>query len=409
MINRMNLFVFAGLIGLMTVASTGCFEDPDGNPPPLDLPSLSISDLTVTEGDEDFTASFEVTLTGNNTTNVVITAASVSKTADVEVDFKLLTSGKLIFAPGETTKTLEVTIIGDELVEGREEFEVVLYNPLNATVSKNIGLAIIEDDDVDDGQISIPSSGYTTPLSYPGFHLVWNDEFDGAALNTDDWNYEIGDGCPGNCGWGNEELQYYRQENLRMVEGHLVIEARRQNFGGKQYTSSRITTQDKQEFKFGRVDIRAALPQGQGLWPALWMLGANFSDIGWPACGEMDIMELVGHIPNRVHSTVHFGADLSQHDFVGSSVTLPGGAKFADEFHVFSMNWTQNQVQFLMDNQIVLTINPASLNGQPYPFNDPFFFVFNVAVGGEWPGDPDGTTPFPQRMIVDYVRVFQLN
>lgn len=405
----MNRLILIFALGLLMTATPGCYEDKDGNPPPLDLPVLSIADLTVEEGDEDFTAEFEVTLSGENNTNVLVSYASVSITAEAEIDFKVQGSGRLIFEPGETKKTIPVTIVGDELVEGKEEFHIVLFNPLNATISKNIGVGTIEDDDTDNAELVIPETGYTTPLSYPGFHLVWNDEFDGETLNLDNWTYEIGDGCPGLCGWGNNELQYYRQENLQLVDGHLVIEAKRQNFGGRQYTSSRIKTQGKQEFKFGRVDIRAALPEGQGIWPALWMLGSKFSDVGWPACGEMDIMELVGHIPNRVYSTVHFGANLSEHQFVGSSLTLPGSQKFSQTFNVFSMNWTQNQVQFLMNNQVVFTANPGTVGSQPYPFNDPFFFIFNVAVGGDWPGSPDGTTPFPQRMIVDYVRVFQLN
>ena len=404
--NMKNLKIYTLLVLAFAI---GCYEDKDGNPPPLDLPSLSITDLNLTEGDEDFIASFEVTLTGTNTTNVVVSLASLSRSAEAEVDYKIINPETMIFAPGETSKSIQVEIVGDELLEGKEEFELVLFNPINATISKGTGLGVIEDDEIDNSELIIPSTGYTTPLTYPGFHIVWKDEFDGTSLDLNNWTFEIGDGCPNNCGWGNNESQYYRQENTKLVNGHLVIEARKQNFAGKEYTSSRIVTKGKKEFKYGRIDIRAALPEGQGIWPALWMLGANFNSVGWPACGEMDIMELIGSIPNRSHATVHFGENLSQHEFVGSSITLPGSAKFSDEFHVFSMNWTQNQAQFLMDNQVVLTITPADLNGQPYPFNEMFFFIFNIAVGGNWPGYPDATTAFPQRLIVDYVRVFQLN
>ncbi|MBL7829236.1 MAG: glycoside hydrolase family 16 protein, partial [Saprospiraceae bacterium] len=159
--------------------------------------------------------------------------------------------------------------------------------------------------------------------------------------------------------------------------------------------------------KFGRVDIRAALPKGQGIWPALWMLGTNIDAVSWPACGEIDIMELTGNLPNRVLSTVHFGANVSQHQYVSQSKYLSGNDNFQDEFHVFSIIWVADKIEFLIDNEVYHTITPASLNGAPYPFNKPFFFIFNIAVGGNLPGSPDNTTPFPQSMIVDYIRVFQ--
>ncbi|HNE29984.1 MAG TPA: glycoside hydrolase family 16 protein, partial [Saprospiraceae bacterium] len=168
-----------------------------------------------------------------------------------------------------------------------------------------------------------------------------------------------------------------------------------------------IVTKGKKQFKFGRVDIRAALPEGKGLWPALWMLGSNIDAVGWPACGEIDIMELAGDIPNRVVGTVHYGANTSQHQYNPMSKYLSGNANFQDEFHVFSIIWEADKIQFLVDDELYHTITPASLNGASYPFNKNFFFIFNVAVGGNFPGNPDSSTPFPQRMIVDYIRVFQ--
>ncbi|HCQ15079.1 MAG TPA: glycoside hydrolase, partial [Cryomorphaceae bacterium] len=154
----------------------------------------------------------------------------------------------------------------------------------------------------------LPKTGYTTPLSYNGYNLVWQDDFNGNSLSTTDWNYEIG---TGSNGWGNNELQYYRKENTEVKDGYLIITAKKENFGGREYTSSRLTTQGKQSFKYGRIDIRAALPYGQGIWPALWMLGSSHSSVGWPRCGEIDIMEMVGgNVPgggeSRVHGTVHW-------------------------------------------------------------------------------------------------------
>ena len=262
------------------------------------------------------------------------------------------------------------------------------------------GLGTIRNDDT---YIDIPEDGYITPESYTGYELVWGDEFNGTALNMEDWTYEVnGDGG------GNNELQYYtdRPQNSFLSNGNLVIEAKEESYQGKQYTSARIVTQNKQLFQFGRVDIRAILPKGQGIWPALWMLGTNISSVGWPACGEIDIMELIGHQPSTVYGTIHSGAQgqgYSNH--VGQSYTLNGG-DFSDEYHVFSLIWEPNSIKWLVDDNQFFSITNADVPGA-YPFNDKFFFIFNVAVGGNWPGSPDGTTVFPQQMIVDYVRVFQ--
>ena len=149
--------------------------------------------------------------------------------------------------------------------------------------------------------------GYDAPESYDGYTRVWEDEFNGTTL-SDDWTYEIGDGCPNLCGWGNNELEYYRAENTTVADGYLSITAKKENFGGRDYTSSRLITKDKQEFQYGRIDIRAIMPKGQGMWPALWMLGENIDEVSWPACGEIDIMEMIGGDgkDNTVHGTVHW-------------------------------------------------------------------------------------------------------
>lgn len=396
------------LPAVLSVFFSACIREDDGIPGDLNLPVISTTaEITVQEDDADKIVQLTFQLTGENTTNAIVSFAAVPGTAVVGDDYQLVNTGKLLFAPGETTATIDIKIVADEVKEPREQLQIKLYNPLNTRVESELITINIEDDDNNAAGLAIPTSGYTTPTSYPGYSLVWSDEFDGAELNTANWTYEMGDGCPGNCGWGNNELEYYRTENTTLVEGNLVITAKKQSFGGKEYTSSRLITKGKQQFKFGRIDIRAALPKGKGVWPALWMLGSNIDAVGWPACGEIDIMELTGDLPNRVLSTVHFGQNLGSHQYKSQSKYLSGGDDFNKEFHVFSMNWKADIIEFMIDDEVYHTITPASLNGAPYPFNKNFFFIFNVAVGGNLPGNPDNSTAFPQWMIVDYVRVFQ--
>jgi len=243
-----------------------------------------------------------------------------------------------------------------------------------------------------------PTTGYETPISQPGYTLVWNDEFNGTDLSSS-WTFDIG---TGSNGWGNNELQSYTNNNYTVTGGHLKIFA--ESAGGS-YKSTRIKTQGLESWRYGRIDIRAALPYGQGIWPALWMLGDNISTDGWPSCGEIDIMEMIGGADPRdrtVHGTAHWNSN--GHALYGDEISLASG-KFADEFHVFSIIWDANSIKWLMDdvqyNQ--LTITAADMT----EFHHNFFFIFNVAVGGNWPGSPNASTVFPQSMYVDYVRVFQ--
>lgn len=242
--------------------------------------------------------------------------------------------------------------------------------------------------------------GYFSPESYDGYSLVWQDEFNGNALNTTYWTHETGGG-----GWGNNELQYYRAENTSMNGGTLIIEARDDGYGGNDYTSSRMVTRNKFSFQYGRVDIRALLPKGQGLWPALWMLGQNFGSVGWPRCGEVDIMEMIGgnNRENTCYGTVHWD-EAGEHASYGGSTSVSGD-NLAEAYHVFSIIWDEARIRWYVDNQFFheVTITDAEKS----EFHQDFFLIFNVAVGGNWPGNPDGFTVFPQRMKVDYVRVFQ--
>ena len=253
-------------------------------------------------------------------------------------------------------------------------------------------------------EIVIPNEGTTSPDSYDGMTLVWEDDFQGNSLNLSNWSYEIGTGTNG---WGNNELQYYRQENTTLKEGHLVITAKKETFEGRSYTSSRLVTKDKKQFRYGRIDIRAVMPRGQGLWPALWMLGSNFETVGWPACGEIDIMEMIGgnSRENTVHGTVHWENNGTRAQYGGENKISSG--TLADKFHVFSIVWDSTSIRWYIDNQQyhIIDTTPGELD----EFRRNFFFIFDVAVGGDWPGSPDNTTTFPQHMIVDYVRVFQVN
>lgn len=242
-----------------------------------------------------------------------------------------------------------------------------------------------------------------------GWSLVWQDEFDGSSLDASKWSVQVGDGCDQNlCGWGNNELQWYQAANATVDGGLLAITARRENVGGRAYTSARLRTAGKGDWTYGRVDVRARLPIGRGLWPAIWMLPTDQVYGTWAASGEIDIMELVGHEPNRVHGTLHYGGPAPANQFTGSSYTLPSGT-FADAFHVFSMEWEEGEIRWYVDGQRTQTQTEWFSTGGPFPapFDRRFHLVVNVAVGGNWPGNPDAATTFPQRMEIDWIRVYR--
>lgn len=249
------------------------------------------------------------------------------------------------------------------------------------------------------------TTGFVSPRSYPGYHLIWHDEFNGKTLSTRDWNFE-----EGGHGWGNHELEYYtaRKQNVFLSGGMLVIQARKENYKGSAYTSARITTQGKREFTYGRVDIRARVPVSKGMWPALWMLGSSIPTVSWPACGEIDIMEVIGTHPSQVVGSLHWKKADGKEGTFNNRYDLSTG-DFSTRFHVFSLIWEKDSIKILVDNIPYVKASREDLSDGDYPFDKPFFFLFNVAVGGDWPGAPDQTTSFPQRMYVDYVRVFQRN
>ncbi|MEU4284225.1 family 16 glycosylhydrolase [Nocardiopsis dassonvillei] len=234
--------------------------------------------------------------------------------------------------------------------------------------------------------------------------LVWSDEFNGAAgsaPNPANWNHETGA-----HGWGNNELQNYTSSRANSAldgNGNLVITARREANGG--YTSARMTTQNKVEHAYGRIEARIKIPRGQGIWPAFWMLGADFPDTPWPDSGEIDIMENIGREPHLVHGTLH-GPGYSGGNPLTGSYMHPQGWSFADDFHTFAVDWSPGSITWSVDGNAYQTYTPADTRGNPWVYDQPFFMILNIAVGGNWPGYPDGTTQFPQQMLVDYVRIY---
>lgn len=229
------------------------------------------------------------------------------------------------------------------------------------------------------------------------WELFWSDEFDGNTLDQTNWTYEFGA-----SGWGNNEWQFYTSNpsNSIVANGSLSIIAQEQQFNGANYTSARIITKDKFEVQYGKVEARIKLPMGQGIWPAFWMLGANISEVSWPQCGEIDIME---HINNEMetHGTVHWN-NFGSHNYVGSSTPLD-----PTEWHVYGVIWDDEKIQFYVDEVFYYQFDYSTSNNSQPIFTKPFFLLLNVAVGGNWPGYPDNTTVFPATMEIDYVRVYK--
>jgi beta-glucanase (GH16 family) len=255
----------------------------------------------------------------------------------------------------------------------------------------------------------------------PGWILTWSDEFDGpngSAIDPSKWVYDVGDGGSNNKGWGNNELEYYTSGTANAVvqDGSLVITGTPQGasqytcwYGTCKYTSARVTTKGKFAQQYGRFEARVKVPRGKGVWPAFWMMGDDYPGNDWPACGEIDVMENIGDEPGTVHGTTH-GPGPATYVDVGltGATTLPGGAAFADDFHVFAIEWEAMAVRFYADGALYKTVTPADVPaGATWVWDHAFFMLLNFAIGGDWPGSPDATTSWPQTMRVDYVRVYK--
>lgn len=266
--------------------------------------------------------------------------------------------------------------------------------------------------DAQKSALKLPAEAPAYPVTFPTLlvknttkKLVWSDEFNKPGHpDTTKWAYNIG---TGNNGWGNNELEYYTnsENNARVDNGNLIIEARKENVGGQNYTSARMLTKGKADWTYGRFEIRAKLPAGLGSWPAIWMLGSNIDQVGWPACGEIDIMEHVGKSLNEIHWSAHSklynwpkGTQKTAKAFI-SDVTA--------SFHVYTLDWTKKEMKFYVDNVLYLTVENENKSDEYYPFVAPQFLLLNLAVGGGFGGPKVDDSIFPIRMEVDYVRVYQ--
>lgn len=269
-----------------------------------------------------------------------------------------------------------------------------------------------------------------------GWKLVWSDEFDGKEIDRTKWDYDIGNGFYNYearqwiSGWGNNELQYYTREpdNAFVKDGHLHVRALKESLHGFGYTSARLKTRKKDgtalfSKKYGRFEFRAKLPTGQGIWPALWMLPQDEKYGGWAASGEIDVLEVKGHQPNRILGTLHFGSRWPANAEASQDYNLPNQGTVAD-FHVYALEWEPGEMRWYVDGHKFATqtswwsssktaggqgakpSGEADLNPWPAPFDQPFYLIVNLAVGGKFPGNPDRTTPFPAEMLLDYVRVY---
>lgn len=258
------------------------------------------------------------------------------------------------------------------------------------------------------GLLVMGLSGYGRCGDERRWRLTWADEFDGAAGQSPDaarWTFDVGTGANG---WGNAQLEYdtARPENASLDgAGNLVVTARRESFGGSQYTSARMLTKGLFAQARGRFEARIKLPRGQGLWPAFWLLGADVDTVGWPACGEIDVMEYRGQEPERVTGSLH-GPGYSGGQAVTGTTQLPGGAPLDDDFHVFAVEWTEEWIAWELDGRVWQVVVPGGLpGGAPWVFDRPHFVLLNLAVGGNYVGPPDPSV-FPQSMLVDWVRVY---
>lgn len=303
-------------------------------------------------------------------------------------------SGKVIFNfSAENATTFKINLGNDEIIEtssntltytytgsGLKTFQVYIsaYN-LDKQISKSISITV-----------KINSG------------LLWSDEFNGSgAPDGSKWGYDIG-----NSGWGNNELQYYtnRTSNVVVEGGFLKITAKKESYEGAEYTSTRLLTKGKFDFKYGKVEVRAKLPSGKGTWPAIWMLGSNISTVNWPACGEIDIMEYVGYQPDVVHSAIHTTSS-SGNTVNHKSFDLTTAE---EEFHVYGIEWTSTEISFFVDETLHYTYKPTTYNEATWPFTKNQFLILNLAIGGNW-GGAQGVDDsiFPQQFVIDYVRVYQ--
>jgi len=361
-------------ISILLILSLSCSESENGNriPPPIDPEVIIPSNLSISI---DIVGTDVNNPNGNGSGVVQIIASAVDA---VSYGFRPGTGAEVLNTSGDFEHTYTESGINNYTVE------VLAYSSTGHFIKTSKEITV-----------SVSSNS----------NLVWSDEFDSnGSPDTTKWNYDIGDGCPNLCGWGNTESQYYtnRTDNVIIEDGILKIIAKKEDYQGSEYTSARMKTQGEFDFKYGKVEIRAKLPEGGGTWPALWMLGSNITSVGWPACGEIDIMEHKGNVPGTVSSAIHtpssFGNTINKGTQFVSDVTT--------EFHIYSVNWTSEKIEFSIDDVVYYTYNPSVKDDATWPFEANQFIILNVAMGGTFGGtiDPNFTEGI---MEIDYLRVYQ--
>ncbi|MBU2996932.1 glycoside hydrolase family 16 protein [Cellulophaga baltica] len=230
--------------------------------------------------------------------------------------------------------------------------------------------------------------------------MVWEENFDGDTLNEEVWNFELGDGCPNICGWGNNEKQVYTKTNHTLKDGFLHIKVKKED---GIYTSTRITTAGKKKFKYGKIEARAKITLTKGLWPAFWMLGANINEVGWPKSGEIDILEYIGKKPDSVFTSLHF-----PDHWGGNAYTKTTEVKNVEEgFHNYAINWTPDIIEFFIDDIKVFEYQVEEKTEENWPFDQPFYFILNTAVGGNLGGSEIDDSDLPEDFVIDYIRVYE--
>ena len=236
--------------------------------------------------------------------------------------------------------------------------------------------------------------------------LIWADDFNGTTIDMTKWSFQIGNGPKNLPGWGNHELEYYRDKNAFVKDGKLIISIEKEKYNGFNYTSARLRTFGKGDWKFGKIEARIKLPKGKGIWPAFWMMPSDSVYGEWPQSGEIDIMEFKGNDPKTSYCTIHYGPKWPYNKRNEKLYFLDNGDFFSD-FHLFSIEWEKDKITWFVDNNQVFTITRDELAPDNWPFNERFYIILNCAVGGDFCKNPDSTTIFPQSMQIDYVRVYQ--
>jgi beta-glucanase (GH16 family) len=321
-------------------------------------------------------------------------------------------AGGMLFRLGRDWKNYEFTFTMHRSTDEHARFEFELGLATGTVWITDVSLEKV-------GQVQYATSSSSDVKSssltnVKGWKLIFDQDFKSATeLSSSVWNFDIGNGeSLGLRGWGNNELEYYTSKNAYISNGALVIEAKKQRttdkYGTYNYTSARLNTAGKFSFKYGKVVIRAKLPYGQGIWPAFWMLGNNFSQVGWPNCGEIDIMELLGNNSSKIYGTVH--GPISGGVGIGKSYTLASGS-FSDSYHTFTFIWNKNAMGWYVDDHLFFFLTKSYAESyygsQEWVYDHPFSLRINLAVGGNWPGNPNKNTKFPQKMYIKYIKIYQ--